>query len=108
MNVPTLKIIEDLADIPAAEWNALAAGDPFLSHGYLYALQLSGCATAANGWQAQFITLWQDDHLLGAIPLYLKMNSYGLPSAWSALLPKTGMQRTVHTSHRHAPARSKP
>ena len=95
MNVPTLKIIEDLADIPAAEWNALAAGDPFLSHGYLYALQLSGCATAANGWQAQFITLWQDDHLLGAIPLYLKMNSYGehvFDFAWANAYHQHGLR----------------
>lgn len=29
------------------------------------------------GWKAQFLTLWQDDHLLGAMPLYLKMNSFG-------------------------------
>ena len=77
MNTPTLRIIEDLADIPPSEWNALAGDDPFLSHAYLYALQESGCATAPFGWQAQFITLWDDDHLVGAIPLYLKMNSYG-------------------------------
>ena len=41
VNSPTLKIIEDIADIPAKEWNALAGGDPFLSHAYLYALQAS-------------------------------------------------------------------
>jgi predicted N-acyltransferase len=77
MNAPTLKIIEDLADIPAADWDGLAGNDPFLSHAYLYALQQSGCATARFGWQAQFLTLWQDGRLLGAMPLYLKMNSYG-------------------------------
>lgn len=77
MNSPTLKIIENLAQIPAAQWDLLAGNDPFLSHAYLFALQESGCATAQFGWQAQFITLWQDDSLLGAMPLYLKMNSYG-------------------------------
>ncbi len=77
MNSPKLKIIENLADIPAADWDALAGGDPFLSHAYLYALQESGCATAQFGWRAQFLTLWQDGRLLGAMPLYLKMNSYG-------------------------------
>jgi len=77
MNTPTLRIIEDPADLPPAEWNALTGSDPFLSHAYLQALQESGCATAPFGWQAQFITLWQDEHLVGAIPLYLKMNSYG-------------------------------
>ena len=77
MNSPTLKIIENLADLPAAQWDALAGGDPFLSHAYLHALQASGCATAQFGWQAQFISLWQDECLLGAMPLYLKMNSVG-------------------------------
>jgi len=77
MNSPVLKIIEDHAEIPAAQWDTLAGNDPFVSHAYLYALQQSGCATAQFGWQAQFITLWQDGQLLGAMPLYLKMNSYG-------------------------------
>jgi predicted N-acyltransferase len=83
MNSPVLKIIEDLANIPAADWDALTGSDPFVSHAYLYALQLSGCATAQFGWQAQFITLWEggkpglDGRLIGAMPLYMKMNSYG-------------------------------
>ena len=77
MNSPTLKIIENVAEIPATQWNALAGNDPFLSHAYLLALQESGCATAQFGWQAQFISIWQDEQLLGAMPLYRKMNSYG-------------------------------
>ncbi|MBI1173650.1 MAG: GNAT family N-acetyltransferase [Sideroxydans sp.] len=77
MNTPQLRIIEDIAAIPAAQWNALAGGDPFLSHAYLHALQASGSATPAIGWHAQFLTLWQGADLLGAMPLYLKSNSYG-------------------------------
>jgi uncharacterized protein len=95
MNRPVLKIIEDLADIPAAEWDALAGGDPFISHAYLYALQESGCATAQFGWQAQFITLWQDGRLLGAMPLYLKMNSYGehvFDFAWADAYRQNGLR----------------
>jgi predicted N-acyltransferase len=95
MNAPTLKIIEDLAEIPAADWDALADGDPFLSHAYLYALQASGCATAEFGWQAQFITLWQDGRLLGAMPLYLKMNSYGehvFDFAWAEAYQRHGLR----------------
>jgi uncharacterized protein len=94
MDTPTLRIIQDLADIPAAEWNALAGDDPFLSHAYLYALQESGCATAPFGWQAQFITLWQDEHLVGAMPLYLKMNSYGehvFDFAWANAYHQNGL-----------------
>lgn len=77
MSQPALKIISDLADIRAAEWDALTEGDPMLSHAFFYALQVSACATPQFGWQAQFLTLWQDDHLVGAMPLYLKMNSFG-------------------------------
>lgn len=64
MNQPALKIIENLADIPTAEWNALAGGDPILSHDFLYALQASGCATPRFGWKAQFLTLWQGETLV--------------------------------------------
>ena len=73
----SIKIIESIADIPAAQWDALAGNNPFLSHAYLCALQESGCATPNTGWHAQFLTLWQDDKLTGAMPLYFKTHSYG-------------------------------
>ena len=95
MSSPTLKIIEDLAEIPAAQWDALAGGDPFLSHAYLFALQQSGCATAEAGWQAQFITLWQEERLLGGMPLYLKMHSVGehvFDFAWAAAYRQHGLR----------------
>lgn len=95
MNSPTLKIIDDLADIPAVEWDALAGSDPFVSHAYLYALQESGCATARFGWQAQFITLWQDGRLLGGMPLYVKMNSVGehvFDFAWADAYRQNGLR----------------
>jgi uncharacterized protein len=95
MNSLQLKIIENLADIPAADWDALAGGDPFVSHAYLYALQESGCATAQFGWQAQFLTLWQDGRMVGAMPLYLKMNSYGehvFDFAWADAYRQNGLR----------------
>ncbi|MDP3686378.1 MAG: GNAT family N-acetyltransferase, partial [Sulfurimicrobium sp.] len=48
-----------------------------LSHAFLSALQESGCATPETGWRAQFLTLWQDGALVGAMPLYLKSHSWG-------------------------------
>jgi len=95
MNIPSLKIIEDLRDIPVADWDALAEGNPFLSHAYLFALQASGCATAEFGWQAQFITLWQDGLLIGAMPIYIKMNSYGehvFDFAWAEAYHRHGLR----------------
>ena len=94
MNSPTLKIIGNLADIPAPQWDALAGDDPFLSHAYLVALQESGCATEQLGWRAQFITLWQDDRLLAAMPLYIKSNSFGefvFDWAWAEAYQRHGL-----------------
>jgi predicted N-acyltransferase len=94
MNQPELKIIENLADLPAAQWDALAGENPMLSHAFFNSLQASGCATPQFGWQARFITLWQDDHLTGAMPLYMKMNSYGehvFDFAWADAYHRHGL-----------------
>ncbi|MBI3480288.1 MAG: N-acetyltransferase [Nitrosomonadales bacterium] len=95
MKSPTLKIIADLADISAAEWDALAGGNPFVSHAYLHALQQSGCTTAQSGWRAQFLTLWQDERLVGGMPLYLKDNSFGehvFDFAWADAYRQHGLR----------------
>jgi len=93
-----LRIIEDLAEIPAAQWNVLRAvtpGDnPFLAYAFLRALQDSGCATPATGWQTQFVTLWQGDHLTGAMPLYFKTHSWGefvFDWAWAEAYQRHGL-----------------
>ncbi len=76
-----IRIHADPADIDAAAWDALVAADPdanpFLRHAFLSALQSSGAATAESGWYAQFLTLWRDDRLQAAVPLYAKAHSYG-------------------------------
>ncbi len=95
MDQPILKIIDNLANIPAAEWDALAGGDPTLSHAFFYALQESGCAMPQFGWKAQFLTLWQADHLVGAMPLYLKTNSFGehvFDFAWAEAYRQHGLR----------------
>ncbi len=69
--------------------------DPILSHAFFHALQESGCATPQFGWKAQFLTLWQDDQLMGAMPLYLKMNSYGehvFDFAWADAYQRHGLR----------------
>ena len=95
MHKLSLRIIDNLADFPVDRWNALAGDDPFLAHAFLHALQASGCATAPMGWQAQFISLWQGEHLMGAMPLYLKMNSYGefvFDFAWADAYQRHGLR----------------
>ena len=75
----TVKVVPEIADIPAAEWDACAGDDnPFLSHAFLEALEASGSATAETGWLPQHLALeGEDGRLVAAVPLYLKTHSYG-------------------------------
>jgi hypothetical protein len=91
----TLRVVEDLANVPAASWNALAGGHPFLRHEFLSALHETGCATGRTGWLPQFVTLWEGDELRGALPLYLKSHSYGeyvFDWAWADAYHRHGIE----------------
>lgn len=68
-----------LGDIPASQWDALdAAGNPFLAHAFLEALESCGCVGAASGWWPRHLLLHDDDGgLVGAAPRYLKAHSWG-------------------------------
>jgi predicted N-acyltransferase len=74
-----VRIVESLADVPAAAWDACAGADnPFLSHAFLEALEASGSATARTGWLPQHVLVEDaDGRLLAAAPLYLKSHSQG-------------------------------
>ena len=74
---PDIRIIKSLAEVDAHEWNHLAGNQPFLRHEYLIALENTGCVSPRTGWTPQHITLWQNNSLAGALPLYLKSHSYG-------------------------------
>lgn len=66
-----------LEAIPAAAWDALAGGQPFVSHAFLCALHATGCASPRTGWAPRYLTAWRDRALVGALPLYAKAHSYG-------------------------------
>lgn len=72
-----IELVDSLAGVPAAQWNRLAGGDPFLSHEFLSALHTTGCASPATGWTPQYLLLESGGTLTGAMPLYLKTHSYG-------------------------------
>jgi uncharacterized protein len=72
-----LRIIESLADVPAPAWDALIGDAPLLSHAFLHALHETGCASPKTGWAPRYLTAWQSDALVGAMPLYVKSHSYG-------------------------------
>ena len=78
MEPATARVVEGLAEIPAAAWDALHDGrNPFIAHAFLQGLEQQGCVREDWGWTPRHLTLWQGDRLIGAAPGYLKHNSHG-------------------------------
>jgi predicted N-acyltransferase len=78
-DAPSIRVIDSLANVAAAEWNALdLGGNPLVSHEFLLALEQTECASDATGWHPRHLLL-TDEHnkLIGALPLYLKSHSWG-------------------------------
>ena len=89
-NRVVVRVAPRIADVPAADWNACAAGgsklqapsirppNPLVSHAFLMALEESGSATRETGWLPQHFLLEDaGGMLLGCMPCYLKAHSQG-------------------------------
>jgi predicted N-acyltransferase len=72
-------VINRIDEIPATDWNRVAATtNPFLRHEFLAALERHACVGERHGWIPQHIIARdRSGRLAGAVPLYLKDNSYG-------------------------------
>lgn len=73
----TLQITDSITDINSDDWDALAGDMPLLSHAFLAALETSGSVGDDTGWQPSHLLFFDDNQLVGAMPLYLKNHSYG-------------------------------
>ncbi|MFG6667204.1 GNAT family N-acetyltransferase [Halomonas sp. HNIBRBA4712] len=74
----TLATLSSIDSVAAPAWNALVSREqPFLRHAFLAALERSGSASAATGWQPRHLSVWQGERLVAAMPLYLKSHSSG-------------------------------
>jgi len=74
----TIRVVESMAAIPAAEWDACAGTEnPFLSHAFLLALEESGSVCPDTGWLPQHLIAESGGRVLGAVPAYLKNHSQG-------------------------------
>ncbi len=85
-----VEVRDSLAEVLPAQWNALCDdGNPFLRHEFLHTLDITGCLGDRTGWYPRYFLLWETDkdgdqgdesagkQLLGAVPSYIKTNSYG-------------------------------
>jgi len=99
------RLVDSLAEVGQAQWDGLLAAqcqadgsgeiNPFLRYAFLHAMHESGCASADSGWQPQYVTLWQDDVLAAAMPLYVKWHSYGeyvFDWAWADAYQRHGLE----------------
>jgi hypothetical protein len=76
--MPHTQFAHGVADFDPAEWDALAGGDPFLSHAFLAGLERTGCVGYGTGWNPAPVAVRDDaGRLVGAAPLYLKDHSFG-------------------------------
>jgi uncharacterized protein len=90
-----ISVAEGVSGISPRDWDALVDdSDPFLEHGFLLALERSASVGAAAGWLPHFVLARQRRELIGAVPLYLKDNSYGefiFDWAWASAAERAGL-----------------
>lgn len=82
----TPELLDGLAEIPAADWDALACPeaadggrplDPFTTYRFLSALERSGSVGPGTGWTPRILVLRDGKGLAAATPLYVKSHSQG-------------------------------
>jgi predicted N-acyltransferase len=89
------RIAAGIAEIDAAEWGALAGGDPFLSHAFLSALEDSGSVGPGTGWSPAPILIEEEGRVRAAAPAYLKSHSQGeyvFDHGWAEAWERAGGQ----------------
>ena len=92
------EVIGRIADIPAADWDALdASGHPFLKHAFLAALEETGCVGGETGWLPAHLVVRDErtDQLVAAVPQYLKTHSWGefvFDWSWAQSYMRAGLE----------------
>ncbi|TCO78915.1 hypothetical protein EV699_12128 [Plasticicumulans lactativorans] len=91
-----IRSLATIAEVSAEAWDALVPGrDPFLAHAFLSALERHGCVGRGTGWlPCPLVCEGSDGRLLGACPLYFKLNSYGefvFDGSWAEAYRRHGL-----------------
>ncbi len=88
------EIAGSVGALPAGEWDALAGGNPFLSHAFLSSLEDSGSVGQRTGWDpAPIVIRDASGALAAALPAYLKAHSQGeyvFDHAWADAWHRAG------------------
>jgi uncharacterized protein len=94
----TMRVVPSLADVPVDAWDACARGhdpavNPFVSHAFLRALEVSGCVGGRTGWSPAHVLIEREDGLVAAAPCYLKTHSQGeyvFDHGWADAIERAG------------------
>jgi predicted N-acyltransferase len=88
------KLASGVSGLNKAAWDRLAGGDPFVSHAFLAALELSGSVGKGTGWTPATILIEDGgSHLTSATPAYLKTHSQGeyvFDQGWAEAFERAG------------------
>ncbi len=94
-----IRVLGSPTEVDSSAWNSLLEtqkhAGPFVRHEYLSALETSKSADKRSGWESCFVTIWLDDELVAACPLYLKSHSYGeyvFDWAWANAYAQHGLE----------------
>lgn len=92
----TVHWVNQVAEVPQAEWDALAKPlkTPFFEWEWLHNLEASGSASSKAGWLPSHLTLWRDRTLIAIAPFYIKGHSYGefvFDHQWADLAHRLGI-----------------
>lgn len=67
-----------IEEVEVEAWRALEpANFPFMDYEFLRALERSGSVGSRTGWSPVYLVCAEDERTLGALPLYVKTDSYG-------------------------------
>jgi predicted N-acyltransferase len=78
-----IAVLGGVAEVPAADWDALAnpgggvPADPFTTHRFLSALEVSRSVGPGTGWSPRILTARVHGRLIAAAPMYAKSHSQG-------------------------------
>jgi hypothetical protein len=94
----TAGIIGQIADVAAADWDALdRSAHPFLRHAFLDALESTGCVGPDSGWIPAHLVVSEaaTGRLVAAVPQYLKTHSWGefvFDWSWAQSYQRSGLE----------------
>ncbi|MEM1008728.1 MAG: peptidogalycan biosysnthesis protein, partial [Myxococcota bacterium] len=73
-----IEIVPSLAEVAPGDWDALGdAHYPFVEHVFLRLLETSKSVGRGTGWEPAYVLAKWGTQLVGALPTYVKTDSYG-------------------------------